>query len=68
MHPSKVFERIKNSKLRCKLKKCRFGKDFVKYLGHKIGYGTVQVDPSHSVAFSTWSVPTCVKDCGNILV
>ena len=32
MHLRKVFKRIKNSKLGCKLKKCEFGKDYIKYL------------------------------------
>ena len=36
MHLKKVFERIKNSKLGCKLKKREFGKDYVRYLGYKI--------------------------------
>ena len=46
MHIIKVFERFKNSKLLCKLEKYEFEKDYIKYLGHKIGYRIVQVDPS----------------------
>ena len=61
MHLTKVFKRIKNSKLRCKLKHCEFGKDYYKYLGHKGRYGTVQVDSSKTVAVSTWPNPTCIK-------
>ena len=62
MHLKKVFERIKVPELHCKLKKCGFGKYYVKYLGHTIRYRTVEVDPSKTVAVSTWSAQVYAKE------
>ena len=39
-----VFQRLREHKLQAKLKKCEFGKPHVKYLGHVIGSGEVNVD------------------------
>ena len=62
MHLNAVFERIRNSKLYCKLSNCEFGRDSYKYLGHRIANGTVSVDSSKTEAVSTWPAPTCFKD------
>ena len=39
----KVFDCLQKHKLHAKLKKCDFGKDRVKYLGHVVGSGELQV-------------------------
>ena len=61
MHLRYVFERIRKSKLYCKLKKCIFGKEYTKYLGHKIVHRSIEVDPSKTVAVSFWPDPMWVK-------
>jgi len=62
VHLRSVFEKIRQSKLFCKLKKCEFGKTKIKYLGHEIANGTVSVDPAKTEAISTWPEPSCVKE------
>ena len=43
-HLSQVFDRLCENKLQAKLKKCKFGKPYVKYLGHVIGSGELRMD------------------------
>ena len=62
MHLRKVFRRIRISKLLCKLKNCEFEMEYIKYLGHRIEHGTVEVDPSKTVATSTWPTPVYFKE------
>ena len=57
-----MFESIKNSELCCKLKNCEFGKDFIKYWGHKIGHRTAYMDLSKTVPISIWRAPTFFKE------
>ena len=44
VHLQQVFDRLCNHKLQAKLKKCEFGKPYVKYLGHVVGSGELRVD------------------------
>ena len=37
-----VFDRLRKHKLQAKLKKCEFGKPYVKYLGHVVGSGELR--------------------------
>ena len=46
----KVFDHLWKHKLHAKLKKCDFGKDRVKYLGHVVGSGEVSVEEDKVVA------------------
>ena len=39
-----VFDRLREHKLQAKLKKCKFGKPYVKYLGHVVGSGELCMD------------------------
>ena len=39
LHLRKALERLRQHKLKTKLKKCEFGKPRVKYLGHVVGSG-----------------------------
>ena len=43
-HLWQVFDRLREHKLQAKLKKCEFGKPYVKYLGHVVGSGELRVD------------------------
>ena len=43
-HLRLVFQRLREHKLQAKLKKYEFGKPCVKYLGHIVGLGEVNVD------------------------
>ena len=46
----KVFDHLRQHKLHAKLKKCDFGKDRLKYLGHVVGSGKLRVDEDKIVA------------------
>ena len=43
-HLRQVFNQLRKYKLQAKLKKCEFGKSYVKYLGHVVGSGELRVD------------------------
>ena len=43
-HLRQVFDRLREHKLQAKLKKCEFGKPYVKYLGHVVDSGELYVD------------------------
>ena len=57
----KVFDQRRKHKLHAKLKKCDFGKDRVKYLGHVVGSGELRVDEDKVVAVADWEAPTDIK-------
>ena len=44
MHLHKVSTRLHEKKLQAKLKKCKFGKPCMKYLGHVVGSGKQLID------------------------
>ena len=41
---------------------CRFGENYIKYLGHKTGNGIVQMDPSKIISASTSLAPIYIKE------
>ena len=45
LHLRQVIEKIKKFTLYCKLKKCKFGKDYIEYLGHKTRHGLLRWTP-----------------------
>lgn len=49
------------------MKKCEFGKRQVKYLGHVVGSGELQVDQSKVEPVRDWPAPTCVKELQQFL-
>ena len=57
----KVFDHLQKHKLHAKLKKCDFGKDRVKYLGHVVGSGELRVDEDKVVAVADWEAPSDIK-------
>ena len=57
----KVFDHLRKHKLHAKLKKCDFGKDKVKYLGHVVSSGELRVDEDKVVAVADWEAPSDIK-------
>ena len=43
------------------MKKCKFGKMLVNYLGHVVGSGELSVDRDKVAAVADWQPPTDVK-------
>ena len=56
-----MFDRLRKHQLHAKLKKCDFGKERVKYLGHIVGSGELCVDPDNIVAVASWEAPNDIK-------
>ena len=53
-HLRYVFDRLREHKLQAKLKKCEFGKPYIKYLGHVVGSGELHVDSDKVAAVLNW--------------
>ena len=60
-HLWRVFDRLREHKLQAKLKKCEFGKPYVKYLGHVVGSGELCVDSDKVAAVLDWEPPKDIK-------
>ena len=58
----KVFKTTREFHLRFRLKKYDFGRRYIIYLGHRIGVGTVSVDPLKIEGVKTWPTPTCTRE------
>ena len=61
-HLREVFSRLRQAGLTLKLKKCQFGASEAGYLGHIIGGGSIQPDPSKIKAIKEYPVPTTKKE------
>ena len=57
-----MFEKLQMEKLFAKCKKCFFGLQLVKYLGHIVKAGSLRTDPDKVEAIRTWPKPTMVKE------
>ena len=55
------FDRLRKHKLQAKLKKCEFGKSYVKYLGHVVGSGELRVDSDKVAAVLNREPPKDIK-------
>ena len=61
MHLHKVFDCLGLQKLQVRLRKCEFGKPFMKYLGHVVGSGELRVDFDKVAAVLDWEAPVDIK-------
>ena len=52
---------MREHKLHAKLKKCEFGKPYVKYLDHVVGSGKVHVDKDNIALVANWEAPKGIK-------
>ena len=62
VHLNKVFARLHENKLKAKLKKCKFGKPHVKYLGHVVGPVELRFDMDKVATVCDWAPPVPIKD------
>ena len=60
-HLRLVFQRLRQHKLQAKLKKCEFGKPYIKYLGYIVGLGEVHMDKDKVAAVANWEAPKDIK-------
>ncbi|KAL5505635.1 hypothetical protein EMCRGX_G007099 [Ephydatia muelleri] len=62
-----VFDRFRKAGLKLHLKKCKFGKKEVTFLGHVISAGGIAVDPTKTDKIATWPEPQCQRDVQQFL-
>jgi hypothetical protein len=62
VHLKAVLARLREHELYAKRSKCHFAKSTLKFLGHVISAGGVQVDPGKIKVLQDWPVPKSVTD------
>ena len=56
-----IFDRLCEHKLQAKLKRCEYGKPYIKYFGHVVGSGELRVDSDKVAAVLDWEPPKDIK-------
>ena len=54
---AKIFHRLREANLKLQMKKCVFGKDTMKFLGHVISSADIATDPEKIATVAQWPVP-----------
>ena len=54
---AKVFQRLRQANLKLQVKKCVFGRNTVKFLGHIVSLKGISTDPEKVARVSQWPVP-----------
>jgi len=62
-----LFQKFRDASLRMDVKKCNFGIDHVKYIGHILSKEGIAIDPSKTDAFSFWPRPKNAKHIRSFL-
>lgn len=60
IHVQNVLTSINNARMTIKLKKCKMGKNEVRFLGHLVSHRTIKPDPEKIAAVKAFPVPTTV--------
>lgn len=66
-HLAIVMDLLRKHRLYCKLSKCSFAQEEVKFLGHIVGKNGVQMDPSKVAVVQAWPQPTTVSELRSFL-
>jgi hypothetical protein len=66
-HIKKVLDTSQREKLYVKIFKCEFGKTALAYLGHIVGGGQLQIDPSNIDVIVNWHEPKSVFEIQSFL-
>ena len=53
---AKVFQRLRQANLKLHVKKCAFGRDTVRFLGHVISLEGISTDPEKISRIAQWPV------------
>ena len=67
MHLKKVFQRLREHKLYMKPEKCKFSREQIMFLGHKISEGQIMMDERKVQAMIDWPAPTKVTKLRSFL-
>uniref|UniRef100_A0A3Q7EY60 Reverse transcriptase/retrotransposon-derived protein RNase H-like domain-containing protein n=1 Tax=Solanum lycopersicum TaxID=4081 RepID=A0A3Q7EY60_SOLLC len=66
-HLCKVFEILRNNELYVKREKCSFAQPIIRFLGHTISHGKIQMDSDKITAINNWEAPTKVPELRSFL-
>jgi hypothetical protein len=66
-HVKKVLDTLQREKLYVKMSKCEFGKTALVYLGHIMGGGQLNIDPSKIDVIVNWPKPKSVIEIRSFL-
>src|SRR5919197_1410394 len=66
-HLKQVFEKLRESNLMVKLKKCEFGKQEITFLGHVIGKNGIKPDPAKVEKIKNLKEPTNLRELRSVL-
>lgn len=66
-HVERVFRRLKEVNLQLQFKKCKFGKESIKYLGHIVDANGVHTDPEKVAAMREMPSPNNVSELRSFL-
>jgi hypothetical protein len=67
LHLQMILEKFRQHSLHCRLSKCAFGKDHIRYLGYIISGAGLHVDPSKTDTIEDWPTPTGPADIASFL-
>ena len=62
-----IFHRLCEANLKLQVKKCVFGKDTVKFLGHIISSAGIATDPEKISRVAEWPIPVNKKELQQFL-
>ena len=62
MHIIKLLDVLNKGQLFFKMSECEFGKNSLVYLGHIVGGGELNIDPSKFEVIMNWPMPKTVTD------
>ena len=54
---ARVFQRLREANVKLQVKKCMFGRETVKFLGHVISSAGIATDPEKIAKVAQWPVP-----------
>ncbi len=66
-HLRQVFQRLRESNLKLKPKKCTFAREQVRYLGHIVSHDGIATDPEKTKIVQEYPVPTKVSELRSFL-
>ena len=66
-HLRSVLSALRQSKLYAKPSKCEFVCSEVTYVGHRVSYNTISIDPDKAAAIAEWPTPASSEDLSSFL-
>ena len=61
------MKKLQEHDLYLKLEKCEFEKELIEYLGFRMSYGKIEMDPKKIAGINDWPIPTTLKQLRSFL-